>query len=74
MEKLDLKEQNRQWIYLKDWNCYKLEKMVYCENPKVPQEQSMNIYAPAEYLDPDGTVREKESKNGYTARTAPVNF
>ena len=42
MEKLDLKEQNRQWIYLKDWNCYKLEKMVYCENPKVPQEQSMN--------------------------------
>lgn len=74
MEKLDLKEQNRQWIYLKDWNCYKLEKMVYCENPKVPQEQSMNIYAPAEYLDPDGTVREKESKNGYTARTAPVIF
>ena len=74
MGKLDLKEQNRQWIYLKEWNCYKLERVVYCENPRVPQEQSMNIYVPAEYLNPDGTVREIESKNGYTARTAPVIF
>ena len=51
MGNLNIKEQKKSWIYLKKWNCYKLEQVCYCEKPRVPKEQCMNIFVPAEYMD-----------------------
>ena len=74
MGNLDIKEQKKKWIYLKEWNCYKLEQVCYCEKPRVQKEQSMNIFVPAEYLDGQGNVLHEEIRMGYTASTAPVIF
>lgn len=74
MGKLDIKEQKKTWIYLKEWNCYKLEQVCYCEKPRVPKEQSMNIFVPAEYLDKQGKCITEGTRMGYTAATAPVIF
>lgn len=60
MGNLDIKEQKKKWIYLKEWNCYKLEQVCYCEKPRVQKEQSMNIFVPAEYLDGQGNVLHEE--------------
>ncbi len=74
MGNLDIKEQKKKWIYLKEWNCYKLEQVCYCEKPRLQKEQSMNIFVPAEYLDGQGNVLHEEIRMGYTASTAPVIF
>ena len=62
MGNLDIKEQKKKWIYLKEWNCYKLEQVCYCEKPRVQKEQSMNIFVPAEYLDGQGNVLHEDNK------------
>lgn len=74
MEKLSLAGRSADWTYIKAYDCYVLEMVVYCQYPAVPRQQCMNIYVPALFLDEAGNMRDGMNKNGYTARTVPVIF
>lgn len=67
------------WRYLEEQDCYCLEAIVYCRQPKAPEQQSMHIFVPAAYWNGDGTPKENgtlTTRHGavYTAETVPVIF
>ncbi len=61
------------WSYDEKHNCYCLEDVVYTPNPSAVQFQRLNIYVPAAYMNPDGTLKEG-AMGKYTTQTAPVIF
>ena len=63
-----------EWELSADGSYYALKNVVYCDNVVDADYQYMNIYVPAAYLLPDGSVNPEGSCCGYTAKTAPVVF
>lgn len=51
-----------------------LTGIVYCENPVDTTYQTMNIYAPVDFINEDGSVNTTVVKNGYISETAPIIF
>ena len=64
----------KDWVYLKEQDCYFMERVPYCLCPEVPEQQCMNIYVPAVFLTGEGKLTEKVHENGFTASTVPVIF
>jgi hypothetical protein len=71
---MNLADYASQWKYIAEYDCYGLENVVYCTNPKTTTLQSMNIYVPAAYMNADGTIKADGTVNGYTAQTAPIIY
>lgn len=63
-----------QWIYLEEYDCYFLERVPYCRIQEAPEQQCMNIFVPAAYMDQAGNKNRQTIWNGYTADSAPVIF
>ncbi len=68
-----------QWEYLPDKDCWCAKDIVYCDVPKNPELQAMNIYVPACYMNPDGSIKADGSCSPrpgvtYTTDTVPVVF
>ena len=64
----------KDWVYLKEQDCYFMERVPYCLCPEAPEQQCMNIYVPAVFLTGEGKLTEKAHENGFTASTVPVIF
>ena len=47
---------------------------VYCTNPTHPGSQSLALYAPAEYLNNDGSLNKTAKVGNFTATTAPIIY
>ena len=47
---------------------------VYCQYPTHPGVQSVAIYAPADYVNEDGTINKTAQVGQYTAETAPMVY
>ncbi|MDD6023171.1 MAG: hypothetical protein PUC06_02875 [Oscillospiraceae bacterium] len=60
------------WTLSEDGTYYALKFVYYATKLLSRDHQYMNIYVPAAYLSPDGTVNPVGACGGYTARTAPV--
>ncbi len=68
-----------QWEYLPEEECWCARNIVYCDAPVNPDLQAMNIYVPACYMNPDGTIKADgccSPRPGvtYTTATVPVIF
>ncbi len=51
-----------------------LTGIVYCADPVDTDYETLNIYAPVEYINADGSVNTSVVVNGYISETAPVIF
>ena len=69
---LDWAQYQDKWELSEDGTYYGLRFVYYATNILSRQHQYMNIYVPAAYMNPDGTVNESGRCGLYTARTAPV--
>ena len=77
-ELLDLRERLSRgdyvWEQTEDPIVRVLRRVIFCENPVTNRYQSMNIYAPKDYVNPDGTINFSARVNGHTPSDAPVIF
>jgi ABC-type sugar transport system ATPase subunit/acetyl esterase/lipase len=73
-ETMELADCRNAWQFDERYHCWCLEDLLYTTKATKPKFQRMSIFAPEEYMNPDGTVNENGQKNGYTAKTAPVVF
>ncbi|MBQ9269013.1 MAG: hypothetical protein IJ206_05775 [Oscillospiraceae bacterium] len=69
---LDWAQYQDKWERSEDGTYYALRFVYYATNILSRNHQYMNIFVSAAYLHADGTVNEKGTCNGYTARTAPI--
>lgn len=74
---LEFREQVESWTQTtnaKHKVSYYTANAVYCANPTHAGVQSMDIYCPVDYLNPDGTLNTGARVGQYTAETAPIVF
>ena len=71
---MELADCRDKWTYNKEFDCWCLEDVVYSTKADVPAFQRLSVYAPAPYMNADGTVNASGEMCGYTAATAPVLF
>ena len=69
---LDWAQYQDKWELSEDGTYYGLRFVYFATKILSRDHQYMNIYVPAAYLNPDGTVNENGTCGRYTARTAPV--
>jgi hypothetical protein len=69
---LDWAQYRDKWERSPDGRYYALRFVYYAARVVSPAHQYMNIYVPAAYLHPDGTVNAAGTCHGYTAKTAPI--
>lgn len=69
MELSDCKES---WFFDDTYKCWCLEDILYTERAKVPKFQRLSIFVPEPYMKEHGEIDWQGSRNGYTAKNAPV--
>ena len=71
---MDLSECRDRWTFNAEYDCWCLEDVLYTEKAPVPLFQRLSVYAPKEYLCPDGTPDRAGRKGAFTGENAPVVF
>lgn len=71
---MELSDCRDQWTLNETFGVRCLEDILYTPRATTPKFQRLSIFAPAAYLNADGTINEAGTCGRYTARTAPVVF
>lgn len=69
---LDWTQYRNQWRRSEDQTHYELRFVYFATHILSREHQYMNIFVPAAYMNPDGTVNASGSCGEYTAKTAPI--
>ncbi|NLO83925.1 MAG: carboxylesterase family protein [Clostridiales bacterium] len=62
------------WSFDSALDLYRLEGIVYCQNPDTPHLQCLNLYVPSAYMTESGEINRGAQMMNYTASTAPIVF
>ncbi len=69
-----IREGEYAWELMEDLDVRVLRHVTFCAKPSCTLYQSMNIYAPKDYVNSNGEIDPDAAVNGFTAATAPVIF
>ncbi len=69
---MELSDCRESWFYDDTYKCWCLEDILYTEKAEVPKFQRLSIFVPEPYMKEHGEISREGSRNGYTAKNAPV--